>query len=165
MKTSPVPAILAAAFLGAIVAANVATEHLGLVDLGPWTVTAGTFAAGLTFTIRDALHDRTSTKTVLYVIAAGALASGLLVDPALALASGVAFLLAELVDLAIYQPLRARAWTVAVWASALAAAIVDSVLFLDLAPFPLTSSAVAGQVAGKLLATAPAWALWKLVRR
>ncbi len=151
-------ALCAAGFLAAIVAANWLTQRYHFVPVLPGLeATAGTYAAGVTFTLRDALQDRLGRLPVLVLIVVGAGLSAL-VAPDLALASGVAFLVAELCDFAVYTPLRERSWDVAVWASALVGSVVDSVLFLWLAPFPVTAEAVAGQVVGKALwATGATW--------
>lgn len=154
------PALAAsAAFLGAVVAANALTEQFGTVPLGlGLTATAGTFAAGATFTLRDTVHDRHGPGLVCILILAGAALSAI-VSPALAVASGAAFLVSEAADLVVYAPLRARQRDVAVWASALVGSIVDSALFLALAfgAVAVTRDAVAGQVAAKLAATVPVW--------
>jgi hypothetical protein len=66
----------------------------------------------------------------------------------LVLASVAAFLLAELADLAVYTPLRARRLGLAVLASGLVGSVVDSAVFLWLAFGSLDF--IAGQVVGKL---------------
>ncbi len=74
----------------------------------------------------------------------------LIVSPALALASAVAFLLAELADMAVYTPMRRRGWAKAVVASNIVGATVDTFIFLWLAGFPATASGVGGQLLVKL---------------
>lgn len=160
-------AVVAVAFLAAIVIANWATTRYGLVTVWPWpwlVAPAGTFAAGATFTLRDRIQDDAGRWPVVALILAGAGLSAL-VSPELALASGAAFLCSEAADAAIYTPLRARSWDAAVWVSGLVGAVVDSVLFLWLAPFPLTTSAVAGMVVGKAEATVPVWLALRRWRR
>jgi uncharacterized PurR-regulated membrane protein YhhQ (DUF165 family) len=76
---------------------------------------------------------------------------------ALALASGVAFALSELADFAVYTPLARKRFYLAVAASCLAGAVVDSALFLWLAFGSLEH--VEGQVIGKVYAAA-AFLLW-----
>jgi uncharacterized PurR-regulated membrane protein YhhQ (DUF165 family) len=71
--------------------------------------------------------------------------------PQLALASGVAFLVSELADMAVYTPLRRKGWARAVAASNAVGATVDTLLFLTLAGFPVTWQSVLGQLAGKVL--------------
>lgn len=145
--------LLLAAFVACVVAANVTTQRLGMVKLGPFLVPSGTPFAGLTFSIRDALHDRGRWPWVLGAIGAGTAVSAL-VAPDLALASGVAFLWGELSDFAVYSPLRARGRARAVFVSGVVGSVVDSVLFLWLAPFPVTLAGVAGVVLVKVVVTA-----------
>ena len=73
-----------------------------------------------------------------------------LASPELAFASAVAFGAAEAVDLAVYTRLRSR-FVIAVLVSNIVAAPIDTVLFLHLAGFPVTTEAVAGQFIGKVV--------------
>lgn len=142
----------AVAYVGAIVAANVMTAQFGVWWVLPGlTATAGTYAAGLALGARDVLQDTGGRRLVLGAIAAGAGLSWWLTGPHLAVASGAAFLLSELADLAVYTPLRRRGWARAVFASNIVGATVDTLAFLWLAGFPVTAPGVAGQLAGKLL--------------
>jgi uncharacterized PurR-regulated membrane protein YhhQ (DUF165 family) len=70
--------------------------------------------------------------------------------PALAVASGAAFLLSELADFAVYTPLAKRRFALAVMLSCLVGAAVDSALFLWLAFGSLDH--LAGQIIGKAYA-------------
>lgn len=145
--------VIAVTFLGCIVAANVVTTHLGMVPVGFGLVaTAGTYFAGLTFILRDALQDVAGKRWTLAVIAAGALLSFFVSDPFIALASAVAFGLSELADLAVYTPLRKRGYIRAAIASNAVGAFVDTVAFLAIAGFPVML-ALPGQMIGKLLVT------------
>lgn len=159
-------AVLAVAFLGCVVAANWLTERYGFVSVGfGQSATAGTFAAGATFTIRDAIQDRWGRLPVVVLIGVGAALSAV-VSPALALASGVAFLVAETADLLVYSPLRSRSWDAAVWLSAAVGAAVDTALFLGLAFgwSTVTVGAMVGQLIGKGWATLVAWAVVRWAR-
>ena len=95
-------------------------------------VPAGVYAAGLALVARDALRETTSRGVVFVAILVGAAVS-YAIEPSFAVASGVAFLLSELADAAVYEPLRAKHWVTGVWASQLVGAVVDSVLFLSIA--------------------------------
>lgn len=141
-----------AVFVVLVVAANWLTAQYGLVPVGLGLMTtAGTWAAGLVLVARDLVHDTAGRLAVLGCIAVGALLSAWLTVPQLALASGVAFAVSELADFAVYAPLRRRGWARAVAASSLAGAIVDSLLFLWLAGFPL-AAALPGQLFAKTIA-------------
>lgn len=140
-------------YITAIAAANWLTARHGLVPVGfGLTTTAGTFAAGAALLMRDLVQDTLGRTWVLAGIALGALLTWA-TSPALAVASATAFLLAEAADMAAYTPLRERGWARAVLASNAVGAVVDTLAFLWLAGFPVTTSAVGGQLAGKL-----AWA-------
>jgi hypothetical protein len=90
---------------------------------------------------------------VLAAIAAGGAASAAMAGPRLALASAAAFVLSELADLAVYQPLRRRGWVRAVIASNAVGAPIDTIGSLALAGFPIWA-AVPGQLLPKATATA-----------
>lgn len=84
-------------------------------------------------------------------ILAGATVSLLIAPPALALASCLAFLSSELLDMAVFSRLEGQSFTGAVALSNVVSAVIDSAVFLllafgSLAFFP-------GQVIGKLLMT------------
>lgn len=156
--------VIAIAFLGCILAANVVTSSLGMVPVGFGLIaTAGTYFAGLTFILRDALQDVAGKRWTLAVIAAGAILSFLVADPFIALASAVAFGLSELSDLAVYTPLRKRGYIRAALASNIVGAFVDTVAFLAIAGFPVML-ALPGQMVGKLLVTLVAVVLVAIVR-
>ncbi|WP_437034339.1 VUT family protein [Streptomyces sp. enrichment culture] len=139
------------AYALAVLAANWLTDRYGMVPVGPGlTVTAGTYAAGLALLARDAVQDTLGRAWTRVGIALGAVAT-LAISPSLAIASAVAFLAAESADMAVYTRLRADGWTRAALASGTVGAIVDTAVFLRLAPFPFEWSAFFGQLIGKAL--------------
>lgn len=111
---------------------------------------SGVLAIGLGFTLRDLVQRHLGVKWTVLAIIAGAGLSALL-SPALALASGVAFLLSEMLDLAVYSPLQKRNLMGAVTTSNVAGLVVDSVVFLSLAFGSLAF--LPGQIIGKSLMT------------
>ena len=139
---------LTVAYFGVIVAANYATSEFGLVPIGfGLLVTAGTFFAGVALIVRDGLQVASSRAWLLSAIVVGAVVSAFTSGRALALASGVAFLVSEFVDWGVFTPLRDRGRiAIGVVASSLVAAPIDTVLFLHLAGFPVTVPVVLGQV-------------------
>ena len=155
-------ALAAAGFIGCIVGANYTVTHYGMVPVGLGMLApAGVYFAGATFVLRDTVHDLFGRWLTIGLIVAGAALSALL-SPQLAVASGAAFLLAELADLVVYTPLRRRGYVRAAVASNLVGAVVDSFVFLTLAGFPLTFAP--GQIAGKAWITAVVVALVAVVR-
>jgi queuosine precursor transporter len=144
----------AAVFATLVAAANALTARYGFIPVGlGLTATAGTYAAGLCLLARDWVHDTAGRAAVLAAIAVGGAASAVMAGPRLAAASAAAFVLSELADLAVYQPLRRRGWIRAVIASNTVGAPVDTILFLALAGFPIWA-AVPGQLLAKATATA-----------
>ena len=138
-------------YVACIVAANILTARLGLVPVGfGATATAGTYAAGLAFLARDVVQDAAGKSWALVAIAVGGGVSWAMSTPALALASTSAFTLAELADFGVYTPLRRRGWALAVIASNAIGAVLDSIVFLHLAGFPVLAN-LGGQLVGKLL--------------
>lgn len=169
MKTSPtrhyrLAPLIAVAFIGCILAANVITTHLGMIPVGfGLMATAGTYFAGATFILRDALQDVAGKRWTLAVIGLGAALSLLVSDPFIALASAVAFSLSELADLAVYTPLRKRGYIRAAVASNIVGAFIDTIIFLTIAGFPILV-ALPGQMVGKVAVTAAAVAIVVAVR-
>jgi uncharacterized PurR-regulated membrane protein YhhQ (DUF165 family) len=145
--------LVTALFIASIVGANWAITAFGLVPVGFGLMApAGVYFAGLTFTLRDALHEVGGRRWVIAAILGGAALSGLLAGPQLAVASGVAFLVSEFSDYAVYAPLRSRSWLGAVVASNIVGTVVDSALFLWIAFGSLAF--LPGQIVGKLWMTA-----------
>jgi uncharacterized PurR-regulated membrane protein YhhQ (DUF165 family) len=163
-KETTMKFVLTAAFLACILAANYVTTRFGMVPVGFGLVaTAGTYFAGLTFVFRDSLQDAAGKRWTLAAIAAGAVLSFAISSPFIALASAVAFGLAELADLAVYTPLRKRGYVRAAIASNIVGALIDTIIFLWIAGFPI-AQALPGQMVGKLLITAAAVALVVIIR-
>lgn len=153
-----------AGYVAVIILANWAIETFGIVPVGfGLAAPAGVYFAGLAFTLRDLTQEQLGRAWTIVAIVLGAAVSAF-VSPAFAVASGVAFLLSELADFAVYTPLRRRNWLAAVALSNTVGLTVDSGLFLALAFGDLTF--LPGQMVGKLWMTAAAVAvLWSLRRR
>lgn len=152
-RTRNLGLLAAAVYVGDVVLANILSSHYGLVGVGfGFAASAGTYAAGAALGLRDLVQDALGRYGVLAVIALGSLLSFLLADASIATASLAAFAASELADLAVYTPLRRRGWAKAVIASNIVGAVVDTYVFLSLAPFgPVTLHAMTGQLIGKIL--------------
>ena len=134
-------------YIASVVAANAAIRAFGVVPVGFGLMApAGVLFVGLSFTLRDVAHEQAGRRAVIWAILAGAAISALF-SPALAVASGVAFLVSEMADLAVYEPLRNRNLLGAVVASNVVGLVLDSALFLWLAFGSLEF--MAGQVVAK----------------
>ena len=150
-------------YVAVIVLANWAISQFGFVPVGFGLVApAGVYFAGLAFTLRDLVQEQLGRTWTVVAILAGAAVSAV-ISPQFALASGIAFLLSELADFAVYTPLRSRNWLAAVALSNTVGLIADSALFLLLAFGSLEF--LAGQVVGKLWMTVLAVALLWIWRR
>jgi len=122
---------------------------------------SGVLAIGIGFTARDIVQRYLGIAFTIVAIIIGALLSALL-SPALALASGAAFLFSELMDLAVYTPLQWRNLLAAVIGSNAVGAIADSAIFLMLAFGSIQF--IEGQVIGKLWMTLAAIPVIWLIR-
>lgn len=139
-------------FVACVLAANYVTTRFDLVPVAPGlTATAGTYFAGLSFVLRDAVQDTLGRAAAFMAIGIGGVLSFGLAAPAIALASVVAFVVSEVADLAVYTPMRDRGYVRAAVASNVVGAVADSVLFLAIAGFGL--AALPGQLVGKLAVT------------
>lgn len=99
----------------------------------------------------------------LIAILIGGALSWFVAPAALVIASVAAFVLAELADLLVYTPLRKDRLWLAVGASGVAGAIVDSAVFLWLAFGSLDF--IAGQIVGKFWMSLAAGSVLLLMRR
>jgi queuosine precursor transporter len=108
---------------------------------------SGVLMIGLALVLRDLVQRRLGLGWAWVAILAGTAISAFLAPPALVMASAIAFLISETVDLAVYTPLQRRNLVLAVLASGVAGLVVDSIAFLFIAFGNL--SFLPGQVLGK----------------
>ena len=115
-----------------IVASNIAVNF----PVNDW-LTWGAFTYPLAFLITDLCNRLLGPHPARLVVYAGFIAglalSLLLADLRIALASGTAFLVAQLLDIMIFDRLRQQHWWKAPLVSTLIASAVDTVLFYGLA--------------------------------
>ena len=135
-------------------------------------LTWGAFTYPLAFLITDICNrslGAASARRVVYCgFAVGVVISWYFADARIALASGSAFLLAQLLDIAIFARLRHARWWRAPLLSSAAASTLDTYLFFAIAfigsGLPWASLAV-GDLAVKLLAAVallPAYRIWQV---
>ncbi len=130
-------ALPVAAMAAIVVTSNIAVQYpitqFGLQDWLTW----GALTYPVAFLVTDLTNRRFGAETarrVVYVGFALAVAlSLLLADPRIALASGSAFLLAQLLDILVFDRLRRAAWWRAPLASSVCGSVVDTALFFSLA--------------------------------
>jgi uncharacterized PurR-regulated membrane protein YhhQ (DUF165 family) len=138
-------------------AANWMILHIGtvckpnapcLIPVAPGLMApSGVLMIGASFVLRDLVQRRLGITASVAAILIGAGLSGLFAPLALVTASATAFLISELIDLAVYTPLARRRMIFAVIASGFVALIIDSMIFLWLAFGSLDF--LAGQAVGK----------------
>lgn len=153
--------IVGLALVASVALANYATARYHFVPVGfGQQATAGTFFAGLCLALRDGLQDLGGRWAVGAAILAGGLVSVLTSNPTLAVASGAAFVVSEVLDAAVYTPLKNRAsvgsprWAGAVTASNVVGTLADTVVFLALAfGWAAILPALLGQLIGKAYPT------------
>jgi uncharacterized PurR-regulated membrane protein YhhQ (DUF165 family) len=128
--TKRIGLVAALGYVLTIFAANWLIQHVGPVSVGfGLMASAGVYAAGLAFTLRDVLQRTLGREaTILAILVGGALSY--LVSPSFALWSSTAFLVSEFLDMAVYTPLERRTWIGAVVLSNTVGLAADSVIFL-----------------------------------
>lgn len=120
-----------------VAASNVLVQypfgHFGLQELLTW----GAFTYPVAFLVTDLAnrnHGAAAARKVVYAgFAVAVVLSAWLATPRIALASGTAFLVAQLIDVLVFDRLRKRAWWQAPLISSVIGAVVDTMLFFSLA--------------------------------
>jgi len=112
---------------------------------------SGVLVVGLALVLRDWLQELTNWKWSAFAVLVGGVLSWITSDPFLAMASAAAFVTAEIFDLAVYTPLRKHSKSLAVFASGLVGALVDSMIFVYVAFGSLEFSL--GTTLGKIYAS------------
>jgi len=159
-----------AAFMACIPAANWLIGNAGTECIlnGPCLIPvgfglhapSGVLMIGVALVLRDLVQQSMGLRWAVAAILAGAGLSFMVAPAALAIASGLAFLISELADTAVYTPLRRRGFILALVASSIVGSIVDSAAFLYLAFGSLDY--LAGQIVGKVWAVLAVAALFML---
>lgn len=130
MKRQILLAVVAMA--GIVALANVAVQF-PINDLLTW----GAFVYPLAFLVTDLtnrfLGASAARRVVLAGFVLGVLLSAWLATPRIAIASGTAFLVAQLLDVVVFDRLRQGRWWRAPAVSSIAGSAVDTVLFFSLA--------------------------------
>lgn len=127
-------AAAAVAFVATVWLANYLVDTYGPIRVWPTSLyaPAGVYMVGLAFLLRDTVQRLAGQTLALACVAVGTVAS-LLVSERLAVASAVAFAASELVGLVVFAITQRRSLAAAVTASQVAAAALDSYVFLTIA--------------------------------
>lgn len=161
-----------------VVASNILVQfHLtgtlwgiALGDLLTW----GAFTYPVAFLVTDLTNRQFGpaiARRVVYVgFVVGVALSFWLSEPRIAIASGTAFLIGQLLDISVFNELRRKTWWKAPLAASMVGTVIDTALFFSLAfaPFfafigPNVDFAVApAPILGVLATEAPRWVSWAL---
>ena len=168
-----------AAMCAVVAASNVLVQYpvnltiagLSLANLFTW----GAFTYPAAFLFTDLTNRQFGPAKARLVVAAGfvlaVVLSWWLSQPRIAIASGSAFLVAQLLDVYVFDRLRAKVWWRAPLTSSFLGSAIDTVLFFSLAfaasftflgpndDFALTSAPL---LLGLFAAEAPRWVSWAL---
>jgi uncharacterized PurR-regulated membrane protein YhhQ (DUF165 family) len=124
--------VFAAAMVLIVVSSNVLVQY----PLSVW-LTWGAITYPFSFLVVDLAnryHGPRMARRIVYVgFAVALLLSAWLATPRIAVASGTAFLCAELLDVTIFNRLRRRAWWKPPLVSTLFASVLDTAIFFTLA--------------------------------
>ncbi|WP_455466003.1 VUT family protein [Bartonella sp. B39] len=124
-------------------------------------LTYGAFTYPFAFLINDLtnrFYGPAAARRVVYVgFVAGVFVSWILATPRLAVASSLAFLFGQLLDIVVFTPLRRKTWWKAPLAAALVGSALDTILFFALAfssSFAFIDQ-ITGYIDGSLPGTTP----------
>ena len=147
---------------------SIAGMQLG--DLLTW----GAFSYPIAFLVTDLTNrqfgPRTARKVVIAGFAVAIVLSVLVATPRIAIASGSAFLFGQLLDISVFNRLRAQSWWRAPLIGSLFGSFLDTAIFFSFAfsavfvvfgpndPFALESA----PILGVMTAEAPRWISWAL---
>ncbi|WP_316862948.1 queuosine precursor transporter [uncultured Cohaesibacter sp.] len=168
------------AMVGVVAASNYLVQFpfkpFGLQDLLTW----GAFTYPMAFLVTDLTNRKCGPQNARLVVLAGfaiaVLISIWLATPRIAIASGSAFLVAQLLDITVFNRLRKNTWWQAPLASSFFGSVIDTVIFfgisfavqfafIDLAS-GITPDTFATESASLLslgLIDAPRWVSWAIV--
>jgi uncharacterized PurR-regulated membrane protein YhhQ (DUF165 family) len=126
------PIVATAAMVVIVAMANYLTQW----EINQW-LTYGTPVIALTFLVNELTNQfygaRVARRVVLVGFCMALVASAILAPLRIACASATAFLVSQLMDIAIFSRLRRGSWWLAPFASSLSASVLDTVVFFGLA--------------------------------
>lgn len=156
MKTLFIPTL---AMIVIVVAANILVQHpihfLGLADHLTW--------GGLTYPVSFLVTDLTNRhfgpdrarKVVIAGFIIGVVLSFVLATPRIAIASGTAFLIGQLLDIGVFNRLRRHEWWRAPLIGSVVGSAIDTALFFSIAFYGIEPMSVPVKFFG--IVTMPLW--------
>ena len=146
---------------------------LGGIVLGD-LLTWGAFTYPFAFLVTDLTNRQYGPRVARIVVAAGFVVgvalSWYLSQPRIAVASGLAFLIGQMLDISVFNRLRRQTWWKAPLAGSLLGTVVDTTLFFSIAFAPAFAvfgpndafAIESAPVLGLLTTEAPRWISWAL---
>ena len=146
---------------------------LGAINLGD-LLTWGAFTYPFAFLVTDLTNRQYGPRHARIVVICGFVVgvalSWYLSQPRIAIASGLAFLLGQLLDISVFNRLRRQSWWQAPLAGSMLGSILDTVLFFSFAFAPAFSifgpnddyAISAAPMLGVMAAEAPRWISWAI---
>ena len=143
---------------------------INLADL----LTFGAFTYPVAFLVTDLTNRQfgpTAARKVVFVgFIAGVILSVLLATPRIAVASGSAFLVGQLLDITVFNRLRRQSWWKAPLMGSVIGSVLDTVIFFPLSFAPVFGfigpnddfAIAASPILGVLSAEAPRWISWAI---
>lgn len=138
-------ALAVTAMIAVVTASNILVQYPVQADIGPLHLsdflTWGAFTYPFAFLVSDLTNRADGPRRARLVVILGfavALAlSAYLSTPRIAIASGTAFLIGQLLDLAIFSRLRNRFWLIPPLSASLIGSLLDTAIFFSLAFAPV----------------------------
>ena len=138
-------ALAVLAMVVVVTASNILVQYPVMADLGPIhlgdILTWGAFTYPLAFLVSDLTNRYDGPQRARLVVVAGfVVALGLsayLATPRIAIASASAFLIGQMLDIAVFSRLRNRIWVLPPLAASLVGSALDTAIFFSLAFAPL----------------------------
>ncbi|MCZ8177732.1 MAG: queuosine precursor transporter [Rhizobium sp.] len=143
---------------------------INLADL----LTFGAFTYPIAFLVTDLTNrqfgPQAARRVVLVGFIAGVLLSILLATPRIAVASGTAFLVGQLLDISVFNRLRQQSWWKAPLLGSLLGSALDTAIFFSLSFAPAFGfigpnddfAIAAAPILGVMSAEAPRWISWAI---
>jgi uncharacterized PurR-regulated membrane protein YhhQ (DUF165 family) len=143
---------------------------IALGDLLTW----GAFTYPVAFLITDLTNRQfgpsIARRVVLVGFVVGVALSFWISVPRIAIASGTAFLIGQLLDISVFNELRRKTWWKAPLAASLIGTVIDTILFFSLAFAPIFAfigpnedfAIQSAPLLGAFAAEAPRWISWAL---
>ena len=133
-----------AAMVAVVTASNILVQYPVQFELGPIhladILTWGAFTYPFAFLVSDLTNRHDGARQARVVVLVGFLfglgLSVWLATPRIAIASGSAFLIGQLLDIAIFQRLRNRYWLIPPLSASLFGSLIDTLIFFTLAFAP-----------------------------